>query len=457
MKKIYYYAMLFAMAGTLTLGLTACGDDDDDNTPQPEKTPETKALEDQTGSATPASYNAADDSDVSSKSWAEADYRKDEYGDEAMESCDDVIAELTSATDAVLKAKLTAAQESELRLSVAATVNNVIIPTYTKLADAAEQLQAALGNVSASAITQANIDKACAAFKEARAWWEMSEAFLGGAASDFDIDPTIDSWPLNRDLLHSYFTTGAYSEEALEDCSILGFHALEFVLFRDGKNRTVADFQKNDTYKGFTDVPAAEELKYAQAVAKELVNRCYQLQVSWQLKPDQNRLDAVKAAGLKYQTTKGKSFGWNLMYAGDANSTFSSLTDALQQLLNADEGSCAAIADEVGTGKIGHPFEAGYIFYVESPYSYNSIVDFRNNIRSIANVWYGNPKGVNGMAEHSLHKFFTAVAPTVAKDVEESIATAIQKVGGMPYPFVKYVSVLWNKSFEDDPVVEIEE
>lgn len=378
------------------------------------------------------------------------------YGNEAVASCEELINQLNAATEKILKSRLTEAQEAGLRAAVKNDVEKVIVPTYTRLADAAVKLQQALGDLSAKEIKQSDIDAACNAFKEARAWWEKSEAFLGGAASDFDIDPTIDSWPLNRDMLLSYFKSGPYSDEALEDASILGFHALEFVLFREGKNRTVAEFQTNDTYKGFTAVPAAEELKYAQAVAKELVTRCCQLQISWELTPDTKRLDAVTKAGLEYQTKNGQSFGWNMMNAGAAGSTFSSLTDAIQQLLNDDEGSCAAIADEVGSGKIGNPFGSGYIFYVESPYSYNSITDFQNNIRSIENVWYGSIDGSKSPTKSSLHQWFKDNDSVTGEKVEKAISNAISKIGAMPYPFVKYVSTIWNKSFEDDKVVDIE-
>ena len=290
-----------------------------------------------------------------------------------------------------------------------------------------------------------------------REWWEKSEAFLGGAASDFDIDPGIDSWPLNRDLLHSYFTTGQFSEEALDDQSILGFHALEFVLFRDGKNRTVAEFQSNDTYKGFTDVKGAEELKYAEAVAKELVISCYNLEVAWSETPNAARLKAVQDADRDYLTKKGKSFGWNMKNSGSVESTFDGLNDALSQVLNDDEGSAVAIADEVGSGKIGHPFQSGYIFYVESPYSYNSLTDFQNNIRSIENVWYGNTNGAKGSASVSLSQWFAKNDSKTGQAVEAAISSAISKIGAIPGPFVKYVSTIWNKSFEDDEVVEIPE
>ena len=465
MKKIFNYALALAAVSTMTLSFTACSskDNDDNNGPDPtpavpEKTAE-EILDEKIGDASAPNYTLDMDKDIAAKTWSAADYSNDAFGKAARNSCDELINQLNDATKAVLKSNLTQAQKDELQTTIAATVCHVIIPTYTQLANAAQKLQQALGDLSASEIKQSNIDDACDAFKVARAWWEKSEAFLGGAASDFDIDPTIDSWPLNRDLLLDYFKDGEYSDEALEDASILGFHALEFVLFRNGQNRQVAEFQANDTYKGFESVPAAEELKYAQAVAKQLVNRCYQLQVSWELTPTADRLAVVKAAGLDYQTKNKLSFGWNMINAGVSGSgtTFANLTDALQQLLNTSEGSCVAIADEVGSGKIGHPFTEGYIFYVESPYSYNSIVDFRNNIRSIENIWYGNPQGAAGTAEHSFHNFFTQVAPETAKAVEQAITDAVSNIAGMPYPFVKYVETLSGKKFEDDEVVEIPE
>ena len=418
MKKLSTFVLLFAAASTLALGVTSCKPDEEETT--------------------------------------DKQYADRSYGTAAIDAINVLINQLNAATEKVMRSKLTDAQTTALRQAVRNDVENVIIPTYTRLADAAESLQQALGDLSAGEIKQANIDAACKAFKEARAWWEKSEAFLGGAASDFDIDPTIDSWPLNRDLLLGYFQTGKYTDEALEDASILGFHALEFVLFRDGRNRTVAEFQKNDTYKGFTSVPAAEELRYAQAVARELVTRCNQLQVSWELSPNLNRLASVTKAGLDYQTKNGKSFGWNMMNAGSAGSTFDSLIDAVQQILNDDEGSCAAIADEVGSGKIGNPFASGYIFYVESPYSYNSIADFQDNIRSIENIWYGSTDGSRKPAANSFYQWFKDNDSATGDKVAKAIKDAISAIGAMPYPFVKYVSTIWNKPFEDDAVVDIE-
>lgn len=255
---------------------------------------------------------------------------------------------------------------------------------------------------------------------------------------------------MNRNLLHSYFATGEFSKDAIEDASILGFHALEFILFRNGQPRKVAEFQGYDTYKGFTDVKGSEELKYAEVVIEDLVNHVYELEVAWSEKPNDKRLAAVKAARLEYLTDKGVSYAANLKNAGNKQiSKFATLKDGLAQLISLDEGSAYGISNEVGTAKIANPFQAGDISYVESPYSYNSITDFQNNIRSIENLWYGGTNGTSSNAQYSLHKFFKDNASAKGQRVETAIQNAISKIGAMPYPFVKYVSTVWNLKFDE--------
>ena len=118
---------------------------------------------------------------------------------------------------------------------------------------------------------------------------------------------------------------------------------------------------------------------------------------------------------------------------------------AVAQVLSDDEGSCVGIANEVGTAKIANPFAAGDIAYVESPYSYNSITDFQDNLRSVRNVWYGSTNG--SVAATSFAKFFEAVGKQTT--VESATLNAIGKIGAMPAPFVKYCSIVWGKNFDD--------
>ena len=66
-------------------------------------------------------------------------------------------------------------------------VNHTVMPTYTLLATKAEQLANQLAALKQSPSDE-GVRQACATFLEAREQWEMSEAFLFGAAGDFGID-----------------------------------------------------------------------------------------------------------------------------------------------------------------------------------------------------------------------------------------------------------------------------
>ncbi len=399
---------------------------------------------------TASSCSSDDDNNENNGGNSEA-YSDKSYGQNAISACNELVSGLEGANAVIASASLNAEQEAYLKDVVSNLVDNVIVPTYTELADETEQLEATLNGLDVNSISQKDVDKACDLFKKARKTWEQSEAFLGGAASDFDVDPTIDSWPLNRSLLLNYFSSGTMDEDMLDDASILGFHALEFILFRNGQPRNVSEFKSNDTYKGFTSVSGAKELLYAQQVCKLLKERTFQLQVAWEGETAKNadRVQMVKNADLEYVTSKGISFGENMKKAGETASTFSSLKDAIAQILSDDEGSAAAIANEVGTAKIANPFSAGYIFYVESPYSYNSITDFQDNIRSIRNVWYGSRSG--SADGKNFNDFFVKTNKSAtSSNIVMLFNDAINKIGNIPAPFVKYCSTIWNLPYEND-------
>ena len=437
MKK-YFVLPVAVLLGALSLSSCSESDDDNDTTTNTFDIVKTDPIVDQ---------------DSYSPNITEANYKENTFGNTAMDACEELGEELGKANEIIGKAKLSSVQRDYLYKVLENVVSNVIVPTYTQLADETEALENTLHGLTTATITQQQINSACADFKEARKYWERSEAFLGGAASDFDVDPTIDSWPLNRSLLLTYLASGRtdFSDEEIEDATILGFHALEFLLFRNGQPRKVAEFQGNDTYKGFENISGASELAYAQRICTLLKERTFQLQVAWegQTTANASRLDVVKAAGLEYQTEKGLSFGDNLKLAGkDSKSTFPDLTDAIAQLLSVDEGSCFAICNEVGTAKIANPFSAGDVSYVESPYSYNSIKDFQDNIRSIRNIWLGSTNKTAN--DYSFHTFFASVnKASTNKSLEDSYVSAISGISNMPAPFVKYCSILSGKEFDD--------
>ena len=191
-------------------------------------------------------------------------------------------------------------EQREIALQTAATtfVEKTVQPPYSTLADATLELADLCTQIETSAkknastdiavsgslstATKAIIEQACAKWYEARKQWELSEAFLYGAAADYNIDPHIDSWPLNatdlQALLDDPVRMGMMDAEYAAGLGygLLGFHAIEYMLFdhqidassTTGKARTSAFSRK-------------EELVYLSAVAGDLANQCVRLEASW--------------------------------------------------------------------------------------------------------------------------------------------------------------------------------
>ena len=320
-------------------------------------------------------------------------------------------------------------------------VNHTVIPTYTSLSDYTDQLVKDLEALKKD-VTQANIDKACETFLTARAYWEKSEAFLWGAATDFGIDPHIDTWPLDLTGLKEALTNQAqinglsgedgdvYAGEKLGP-TLLGFHGIEYVLFWEGDHRTADWFAEGNTDNG---VKCSDYLTYAVAVAGDLRNKCWQMEIAWageSHNPD--RYAKVNdELELPLTMTGGASYGANLLNAGQAGSSCRNAVAAMQWII---EG-CNTIADEVASQKIGMVYSGEDENYVESPYSYMSIVDFEDNMISIENVWNGGVEG-DYDSVNSLSAYFKEVNPDLEKRISDAIDNAIAKIKAIPEPFIE--------------------
>ena len=312
-------------------------------------------------------------------------------------------------------------------------LNHTVYPTYAQLA---EKTAALVGNLETlkGSMTQANVNTATATFLEARKWWEMSEAFLFGAASDYGIDPHIDSWPLDEDAFNNLMASpnmiamlandenGMVAGEQLGN-ALLGFHGIEYILFREGQPRNVADI---------TD----DMMTYAVAVSRDLRNRCFQLEVSWNANAPQAHKDLMEELELNITVNGGNNtYGENMLQAGQAGSTYATFTNALEAIAD----GCLDISDEVGTSKIGKCHTGEDVTYVESPYSQKSITDFYDNIISVKNAYMG---GMEGQRDEtlSLHTYLKDNNADLDTKALNAIENALTKINAMKAPFVLYYS-----------------
>ncbi len=317
-------------------------------------------------------------------------------------------------------------------------VDHTVNPTYTTLAAKAEQLASQLTALKSNP-TQSALNDACETFLAAREAWEKSEAFLYGAAGDFGIDPHIDSWPLDEDAFNTLMGSSdmiaalegeegdVVAGERLGN-ALLGFHGIEYILFRDGHSRNVGDI-------------SADQWTYVAAVAGDLRNRCYQLEVGWMgdAAPAAHieKLDDIE---LQYTVSStDQSYGDNMKNAGNAGSTFATRKAALMTMVQ----GCIDIADEVGTSKIGAAHTGEDPTYIESPYSQKSIIDFHNNIISIQNVYMGGAEGQRD-ENKSLHTYVKNIDAALDTRVQEAIGDALSKIDAMPAPFVNNISAVAN-------------
>ena len=88
-------------------------------------------------------------------------YKDRSYGTAAIDACGDVVNQFEAANKVIAQANLTAEQEEYLRQVLTGLVSNVIIPTYTNLANDVEDLEKTLNGLTVNTITQAQIDQGC--------------------------------------------------------------------------------------------------------------------------------------------------------------------------------------------------------------------------------------------------------------------------------------------------------
>ena len=320
-------------------------------------------------------------------------------------------------------------------------VNNVVFPIYKSLAsqtsDLFDQLVEAKSKFRAGTLTQSDIDRICNTFIAARSAWECSESFLYGAATDFGIDPHIDSWPLDRTALAKALSSVEIIDDLddLEDGGIdnaralvgeqqLGFHGIEFIIFRNGQNRTVAALQGVEDDEAFSgrNITGEQELIFAAAVAGDLRDKCFQLEVSW-LGEEAPVAHQERVEECEFPTTVAggdSSYGENMLNATKAGSTLSTWRGVMSTILVA---GCSGICAEVAGQKIGQAYLGTDPDYIESPYSQRSYYDFFDNISSIQYSLYGQQSTT--AHANSIMAYLQKYNATMAADLKTKLDTAL--------------------------------
>ncbi|MDL2221014.1 hypothetical protein LJC35_00505 [Parabacteroides sp. OttesenSCG-928-N08] len=309
----------------------------------------------------------------------------------------------------------------ELYQSILVTyVETTIVPTYKALAEAALEMRTANEALKQNP-TDAAMKSASDAWMKARIEWEKSEAFLFGPVGEnaLDIDGHIDSWPLELENIKKVLADGALGltgEKAWNmDPEEIGFHVTEYLLYRDGKARPVADMDE-------------AQLNYLTAATDALVWDCVLAYVAW---VGEANVSATMREVFNENPDVVAHLNKNADYKEFAKAlttktgiyASSSWAAALEEI----SGGAAEIAGEVAEQKIAAPYDDKRVEDVESWYSWHSLDDYLNNIHSIKNAYFGGVSE-SSRSNNSLSKYLAEVDPALDSKLQAQIEDCIAKI-----------------------------
>lgn len=244
--------------------------------------------------------------------------------------------------------------------------NKVAVPGYKDLADASDNLYSTLQTLNDNP-TEDNLAAARTSWKNMRTIWEQCEGFLFGPVEDNDYDPNMDTWPTDYVQMDSLLNSSnnlEVSDIQAATLSLRGYHPIEYIIFGNHGDRKAADI-------------TARQKKYMISLATDLKGTCHDLYQSWTADP--------------------VNFAKQVITAGNGSAKYAKKQEAYLAIVE----SMIDICDEVGGGKMKEPFDTRDPQMVESPYSGNSLADFKNNLVGLRNVYIGKYKedgmGINDL------------------------------------------------------------
>ena len=323
----------------------------------------------------------------------------------------------------------TSDKEAALQQAVTPYVHHTVVATYSAMADAGmtllEQTEAILAKVEKGEDYAALMQEAGTSWRAMRKHWEQSEAFLYGPAGSHNIDPHIDSWPLDFNamnaLLHDSVRMAAIEEEGgayVGDklgYALKGFHAAEFLLFES--------IEKDGRAIG-TGKPHAANLTHAEAVyllgiVEDLTQQAILLEYAWAGEVSAAKQALLDEAEIEPYEDK---YGDQMINAGQKGSVYVTYQEVAEEII----AGAIDIAGEVADLKMGNPYISSTPEerdYIESPYSCTSTIDFADNIRSIQHAYCGAQTG-----DYSVSNYVYLQNAELDAKVRQTIEDAIKAI-----------------------------
>ena len=323
-------------------------------------------------------------------------------------------------------AEPTSDKEAALQQAVTPYVNNTVIATYKAMSDAGmtllEQTEAILDKVEKGEDYATQMRDAGASWRLMRKYWEQSEAFLFGPAAAHNIDPHIDSWPLDFNQMNALLNDparmaqieeqgGAYVGNVL-GYALKGFHAAEYLLFES----VIVDGRAVGTGKTHAANLTHAEAVYLLGIVEDLTQQAILLEYCWAGEVSEAKMQLLEDGEIEpYED----HYGAQMINAGKAGSIYITYQEVAEEII----AGCIDIAGEVAELKLGNPYISSTPEerdYIESPYSCTSTEDFADNIRSIQHAYCGAQAGDYAISNY-IYRQDAELDAEVRKAIEEAI------------------------------------
>ena len=289
---------------------------------------------------------------------------------------------------------------------------HVAIPDYSALYSNALSFQAT-ANAFSNNPTDSDLVAMRQYWKNMRVAYESAEAFLIGPIATLNLDPDVDTWPVEQNNLDSLLNSNtAFTPSLMAGLpqTLTGFHPIEYLIFGINGTATAASFTVT------TSSPMGpRKMDYLVALTNNLVNN----------------IALIRSA---YTAGSGDDFITSLYNPGPSPALYQSHKAILLNLVTTMSGICDEVGGSASDGKIYSVYSTQDVTLQESYFSNNSWTDFRNNIIGVSNVYLatynGSPTG------NSINNFVAAKNLALNNSIVQSINAAINSfnaVGTTPF------------------------
>ncbi len=280
--------------------------------------------------------------------------------------------------------------------------NEIVFKRYSSLLNSTVTMQDDVSQLVA-ATTADHLNSARSGWKVLRSDWEQSEGFLMGPVESNDYDPNTDTWPTDYVQMDSLLASNnPLTTDDVKNLpqSLRGYHPLEYMIWGKGGSKTAADI-------------TPRQKQYMTSLIDDLLNNNVQpLYNDWFLGTD-NYKKQVETAG------KGSD-------------QFSSRQALFLNIISAMSDIC----HEVGESKMADPYNAHDSTITESPYSSNTLVDFKSNIQGLQQVYLG----IDG--SKGIHDLVAAKNLQLDQQIQQQISAAVHSFDNITE---RYEEAIYNQ------------